>query len=491
MLGTRFVLRATRPWHAFFEERLGEFPALPSEWMEGVRLVRCPGGGVEWLGRRHPMAAYEEFDFSGFREMPGGWTCGRPAVPEMDDALHAEVNQVLAEIAEFSEHILPEMALMDPCMFPRERRVSRLGERRWDKPPLIDWQLAAARLAGALTAETASLPRIYNVDEFGDFLWQEPGTPYFIENGRIRWLMHECYRQSWEVDYMPEAFRPNDPRNKEQYLTALKRWLLDPQARTANLERAFYWAIHTIADMEPEFVRNIMDVRTWRERIRTNTALTEAERQDELSETYCMFNYALNNALLHLLAGISDNHFMDVRKFLDLPSFRGGYAGYLPEYLLQVLFTKVQVFWSKTRAPARCILPTEHDPRLQFNCDRPSNYMTSHRYQVIANINQKQTFLDVTPCDAASASQSVRNRHQGEDIGIISSMIQWNGPLRNVRKMRGPNDGKRSLVESIMLPQVVATLTDWQKGLRTDAVLIGGVARSFYVRRFTRTISIY
>jgi hypothetical protein len=244
-------------------------------------------------------------------------------------------------------------------MFPRERRVTRLGERRWDTPPIIEWQHAAARIAGALTADTDSLPRFYNVDEFGDFLWQDPGTPYFVENGRIRWLMHECYREEWQCDHLPEAYRPGDANDKPQYVAAIKRWLLDPQTRTADLERAFYWAIHSVADVEPEFVRAIMDIRTWRRRIRTNTALTEAERQDELSETYGMFNYALNNALLHVLAGMSDNNFMAVRDCLELPSFRGGYAGYLPEYLLQVLFTKVQVLTDLRLCCGRLIGPPQ------------------------------------------------------------------------------------------------------------------------------------
>ena len=108
----------------------------------------------------------------------------------------------------------------------------------------------------------------------------------------------------------------------------------------------------------------------------------------------------------------------------------------------------------------------------------------TYQYQVIANINRKQTFLDVTAPDAESASQLVRERHRRANVEIVSSILLWKGPLRDIRKMNGSNDGKRSLVESIMLPQVIAALKDWLTAVRADAVLIGGVARSYYVKPF-------
>ncbi len=73
-------------------------------------------------------------------------------------------------------------------------------------------------------------------------------------------------------------------------------------------------------------------------------------------------------------------------------------------------------------------------------------------------------------------SQLVRERHRRANVEIVSSILLWKGPLRDVRKMNGSNDGKRSLVESIMLPQVIAALKDWLTAVRADAVLIGGVA---------------
>lgn len=57
--------------------------------------------------------------------------------------------------------------------------------------------------------------------------------------------------------------------------------------------------------------------------------------------------------------------------------------------------------------------------------------------------------------------------------------------MRDVIKMNGPNDGTRSLYESVLPNEVLAALRDWGSQV-TEPVLIGGVALSFYVRpRFT------
>ena len=53
--------------------------------------------------------------------------------------------------------------------------------------------------------------------------------------------------------------------------------------------------------------------------------------------------------------------------------------------------------------------------------------------------------------------------------------------LRNLGKMVGPNDGTRTLIESIMDREVIAALDDWrQTGL--GGVLIGALALSFHAK---------
>lgn len=56
--------------------------------------------------------------------------------------------------------------------------------------------------------------------------------------------------------------------------------------------------------------------------------------------------------------------------------------------------------------------------------------------------------------------------------------------------MAGPNDGSRSLFESVMAPEVIRALQDWQaNGGR--GVVIGGVALSYYAKpRYTQDVDV-
>lgn len=62
--------------------------------------------------------------------------------------------------------------------------------------------------------------------------------------------------------------------------------------------------------------------------------------------------------------------------------------------------------------------------------------------------------------------------------------------LRNIKKMSGPNDGTRTLFESVMAPEVIRALHDWQaNGGR--GVVIGGVALSYYAKpRYTQDVDV-
>ena len=62
--------------------------------------------------------------------------------------------------------------------------------------------------------------------------------------------------------------------------------------------------------------------------------------------------------------------------------------------------------------------------------------------------------------------------------------------MRDMRKMRDRNDGTRSLMESIMAPEVMAALRDWSAS-EQSGVLICGVALSFYVKpRYTEDVDL-
>lgn len=51
-----------------------------------------------------------------------------------------------------------------------------------------------------------------------------------------------------------------------------------------------------------------------------------------------------------------------------------------------------------------------------------------------------------------------------------------------IEKLNRPNDGTRTLFESIVVPEVLAAFNDWKKNVPIDNVLIGGLALSFYVK---------
>jgi hypothetical protein len=54
--------------------------------------------------------------------------------------------------------------------------------------------------------------------------------------------------------------------------------------------------------------------------------------------------------------------------------------------------------------------------------------------------------------------------------------------LRELFKCNTANDGSRSLVESILVPEVAKAIHDWKRSAGKIGVLIGGLALSFYVK---------
>jgi hypothetical protein len=60
---------------------------------------------------------------------------------------------------------------------------------------------------------------------------------------------------------------------------------------------------------------------------------------------------------------------------------------------------------------------------------------------------------------------------------------------RNIGKMSSMNNGKRTLKESIMSNEVIDALEEWKYYNKSDCVLIGGVALSYYIKpRYTQDV---
>jgi len=63
--------------------------------------------------------------------------------------------------------------------------------------------------------------------------------------------------------------------------------------------------------------------------------------------------------------------------------------------------------------------------------------------------------------------------------------------LRSLLKSSTINDGNRTLLESVLVPEVAEALEEWINNSRSNGVLIGGLALSFYVKpRTTQDIDI-
>jgi len=59
--------------------------------------------------------------------------------------------------------------------------------------------------------------------------------------------------------------------------------------------------------------------------------------------------------------------------------------------------------------------------------------------------------------------------------------------FRIIDKMNYINDGTRTLMESILVPEIILALKDWVNNYSNDYVLIGGIALSYYIKPRTTT----
>lgn len=269
------------------------------------------------------------------------------ASPLSAERLRGEISQVLAELDELDEHLLPEMAARDPEVFPSQVKA--------DAPPwteklqcLAAWKAAVRQLRGCLVASRTAPSRILDAADFLAFMEWEPSSTYEIGVFEIRWKLSCFATLDWkeacgENFGLSKAGGPFDPDFPTRSINAVKRWMLAGSTQDVKLYNPLCVLLPAIADQDPNFARMILDARIWRTRILANAALTEDERRKELSRLDGYFGYVLNNALLHVVAALANNHFMKIRLFLDCPDISGRYTPHLPRYLFAILFAKVRV----------------------------------------------------------------------------------------------------------------------------------------------------
>jgi hypothetical protein len=272
---------------------------------------------------------------------------GNRASPALD--LKAETAKVQRELTAFRTTYLPALfgqpiAEVLPDFMPETIRflVVEIAGR------LSPWQGAVSRLAEALPFDLDGRSLVpLNREAFAECMFQQTTPGWSIRAGVIVWkiglgdLMEVAwhwYRKlfAWPEDL--EAARRQFPST----VAAVRPWLMRQPVDHSGLWNALCVLVPLLADEDPGFAKLALDPETWRAIVRANQSLTVEQREQQLAVIDRGYlGHVLNNALLHVLGALANNHFLEITDFLDHPHLLGGYTGLMPHYLFAVLFEKV------------------------------------------------------------------------------------------------------------------------------------------------------
>jgi len=257
--------------------------------------------------------------------------------------IRAEVSKVENELKLFREKFVPAF-LGTPInsRFP-ESYVEMVHDRMAKRAGFAsNWQKAACRLAkllpvGPLPANSRRISR----EDFLDFLFQAPTPAFRIGGGRIIWEIGLFMGRQLVQELLQKRNLPVPIENLPTGLAELGRWLLR-QLIDYKLTDDLCSLLPFLADADPAFAKLILDPETWRK-----IALAEHdedERTDWLEYVEGLwFAHCLNNALLHVLGALANNHFEKIEAFLGHPFLVGRYTHLMPHYVFAVLVEKVTI----------------------------------------------------------------------------------------------------------------------------------------------------
>ena len=253
---------------------------------------------------------------------------GQFMTPQTPTALYPlghEIAKVQAEILAFRNEYLPVFMeisrtpeLIPPIAFESQQNTFHL---------LSSWQDAITKVADALPLPGDSAK--FNQAEFKDFMFCE-GTPgYSLLNNSISWKigMYCDIRIAILSGYRPPDLGDNENFTEDDFWTAIPQietWLLSLNAMDGLLWNPLCMTLPFIADVDPDFAQKALDLNTW-------------------GKTNPWFEHVVNNALLHVLASLANNHFMRIQDYLGHPCLLGRYTRLMPHYLFSVLFHKVLI----------------------------------------------------------------------------------------------------------------------------------------------------
>ena len=279
-----------------------------------------------------------------------------------------EVARVHWELTVLRDQLLP--ALLGPCEAYLEDRAQ--DPDRWPSVEQIEksvrtlrnWQLAVNRLLDALplTKLGAAEPEP-DWSEYKEFLWHPASaSSHLVREGRVVWRIELFITWDDGLEYMldksgaastREAQEPGPQCSFDELqrrLPEVKRWFLALPVDGSVLFNALSFVLAPVSDLDPAFAKLALDLDTWRSIVRTDQTLDEATRSRRLRAIDSgHLPHAINNALLHVLAALANNHFGVIADFLDHPCLSGAYTGLIPHYLFAVLLEKVKTLRSLAR----------------------------------------------------------------------------------------------------------------------------------------------
>ena len=282
--------------------------------------------------------------------------------------LTSEVARVHWELTALRDQLLP--ALLGPCEAYLEDRAQ--DPARWPSVEQIEksvrtlrkWQLAPSRLLDALP-----LTRLGAADpepdwsEYKEFLWHPASaSSHLVREGRVVWRIELFIGWDFGLEYMlnmggaastREAQEPGPECSFDELqrrLPEVRRWFLALPVDGSVLFNALSFVLAPVSDLDPAFAKLALDLDTWRSIVRTDQTLDEATKSQRLRAIDSgHLPHAINNALLHVLAALANNHFGVIADFLDHPCLSGAYTGLIPHYLFAVLLEKVKTLRSLAR----------------------------------------------------------------------------------------------------------------------------------------------
>ncbi|HEX7377929.1 MAG TPA: hypothetical protein VF278_12490 [Pirellulales bacterium] len=270
-----------------------------------------------------------------------------------DYVVKAEVARVRSEIEVFRDEYLPTLLRAQTGKCDCNRASHLMRDQTIEVAGLLSrWQEAAYQLDDMLRLGGRG-----PVDRqpFREFMVMGATTSSRCEVGHIRWRIELFASFNDALLWYPA------PKEEQRRLSASADWprehrieieagLLSVFARGGQREplvdvgtvaNALCLVLPWIADVDPAFAKLVLDKETWRTLVATNHALAANERNERLRIIDgLVFGRILNNALLHVMGALANNHFFEIREHLHHPNLRGGYAFHFPYYLFTVLFEK-------------------------------------------------------------------------------------------------------------------------------------------------------